>query len=111
MLEDLEVFMAVEVVLEEDGATETCFVRSWSPGLGSPTLVAPDFIMAVLQRTTPEREEKLLLNNLLGRYPHALKCLCIQLPQQMTSRLIQSCSLYPRVSKKCQKINTSFYTS
>lgn len=54
MLEDLEVFMAVvEVVVEEDGAKEPCLARSWSPGLGSPTLVAPVFIMAARQQTTP----------------------------------------------------------
>lgn len=48
MLEDLEVFMAEEevVVVEEDGVKEACF---WSPGLGSPTLVAPDFNMAARQ--------------------------------------------------------------
>lgn len=54
MLEDLEVFMAVvEVAVEEDGVKELCLARSWSPGLGSPTLVAPVFIMAARQQTTP----------------------------------------------------------
>ena len=53
MLDDLEVFMAVEVVVEEDEAKEFCLVRSWSPDLGSPTLVAPDLIMAAFQLTTP----------------------------------------------------------
>lgn len=45
MLEDLEDFkteVVVEVEVEEE-AKEVCF---WSPGLGSPTLVAPGFIMA-----------------------------------------------------------------
>lgn len=42
MLEDLEDLMAVEVVEVEEGANEACF---WSPGLGSPTLVAPAFSM------------------------------------------------------------------
>ena len=45
MLEDLEVFMAVEV--DEEEAKEVCRARSWSPGLGSPTLVAPALSMAV----------------------------------------------------------------
>lgn len=57
MLEDLEVFMAVEVVVEEEGTKEACLARSWSPGLGSPTLVAPVFIMAARQLTTPERSQ------------------------------------------------------
>ena len=58
MLEDLEVFMAVEVVAEEEeGAKEACLARSWSPGLGSPTLVGPALIMAACQLTTPEREK------------------------------------------------------
>lgn len=52
MLDDLDVFMAVEEAVEEEVAKETCF---WSPGLGSPTLVAPDFIMAARQLTTPKR--------------------------------------------------------
>lgn len=56
MLEDLEVFMAVEVVAEEEGAEEGCL--AWSPGLGSPTLVAPAFIMAACQLTTPERSSE-----------------------------------------------------
>ncbi len=55
MLEDLEFLMAVEVVVEEEGAVEACLARSWSPGLGSPTLVAPAFIMVARQLTTPER--------------------------------------------------------
>lgn len=55
MLEDLEVFMAVEEVAEDEGVTEACLARSWSPGLGRPTLVAPVFIMAACQQTTPER--------------------------------------------------------
>lgn len=55
MLEDLEVFMAVEVVVvEEDWANEACF---WSPGLGRPTLVAPVFIMVACQLTTPEKKK------------------------------------------------------
>ncbi|TNN82724.1 hypothetical protein EYF80_006965 [Liparis tanakae] len=69
MLEDLEVFMAVELVVEEDGAKEACLVRSWSPDLGSPIFVAPDFIMAVRQLTRPEREvqrRKLFNNKLLA---------------------------------------------
>lgn len=53
MLEDLEDFMTVEVEVEEE-AKEVCF---WSPDLGSPTLVAPAFIMAVSQQTTPENEK------------------------------------------------------
>lgn len=55
MLEDLEVFMAVEVVEEEGGTEEACLPLSWSPGLGSPTLVVPAFSMAVCQLTAPER--------------------------------------------------------
>ena len=58
MLEDLEVFMAVEVVEEEDGTKEACLARSWSPGLGSPTLVAPAFNMAACQLTAPESRER-----------------------------------------------------
>lgn len=46
VLEDLEVFIAEEMVLEEVWVREPCLVRSWRPGLGSPTLVAPVFIMA-----------------------------------------------------------------
>lgn len=59
MLEDLEVFMDVEalVVVVED-AREACLPRSWSPDLGSPILVAPVFIMATSQQTTPERSQQ-----------------------------------------------------
>lgn len=46
VLEDLDVFIAVEVALEEVWVREPCLARSWSPGLGSPTLVVPVFIMA-----------------------------------------------------------------
>lgn len=57
MLEDLEVFMAEEVVEAED-VEGACLTRSWSPGLGSPTLVAPAFIMARCQRTKPEKKSR-----------------------------------------------------
>lgn len=43
--------MAVEVV-EEEGEVKLGLDRSWNPGLGSPTLVAPVFIMALRQKTT-----------------------------------------------------------
>lgn len=46
VLEDLEVFIAEEMVLEEVWVREPCLARSWTPGLGSPALVAPVFIMA-----------------------------------------------------------------
>ena len=55
MLEDLEVFMAVEEEAEEEGVKEACLARSCSPGLGRPTLVVPVFIMVACQQTTPER--------------------------------------------------------
>lgn len=55
MLEDLEVLMAVEVV--EEGCKEVCLARSWSPGLGSPNLVAPVFIMAALEQNTAGRRQ------------------------------------------------------
>ena len=44
VLDDLEVFMAMEV---EEGAKVAGFARSWCPGLGRPTLVVPAFNMAV----------------------------------------------------------------
>ncbi len=85
MLEDLELFMAVEVVVEEEGAKEVCLTRSWSPDLGSPTLVAPAFIMAARQQTTPEspkskQEGKSLYNKFLNGYPQEKQhhyCVCV----------------------------------
>ena len=56
VLDDLEVFMAVEV---EDGAKVAGFARSWCPGLGRPTLVVPAFNMAAhlnLQTNAAGRE-------------------------------------------------------
>lgn len=50
MVEDLEVFMNV-VVVEEDDGVKLGLDRSWNPGLGSPALVAPVFIMALRQKT------------------------------------------------------------
>lgn len=49
MLEDLEFLKAAEVEVEE--VKEACLTRSWSPGLGSPPLVAPDFSMAACLET------------------------------------------------------------
>lgn len=87
MLEDLEVFMAVEVVDEEEGTKEACLARSWSPCLGSPILVAPAFSMAACQLTAPERspergdkEETVKYQTfelLSSRKITALICLCI----------------------------------
>lgn len=67
MLEDREVFMADEVVEEEEGVREDCLGRSWSPGLSSPTFVAPVFIMAGCQKNKPRRipQKKSLYNNIL----------------------------------------------
>lgn len=59
MLEDLEVFMAVEVVEEED-EVKLGLDRSWNPGLGSPTLVAPVFIMASRQKTRRGKIKKII---------------------------------------------------
>jgi len=58
VLEDLEVLMVLEeeeavvvvvvvVVAEEAVGMDACLARSWGPGLGSPTLVAPPFSMAL----------------------------------------------------------------
>lgn len=47
VLEDLEVLMPVGGAAEEEEEREGCLARSWSPGLGSPTLVVPPFNMAV----------------------------------------------------------------
>lgn len=67
MLEDLEVLMAVEVV-EEEGFKEVCLARSWSPGLGSPTLAAPVFIMAARQQTTPGRIPAKTINHCITNF-------------------------------------------
>lgn len=80
MLEDLEVFMAVEVVVEEEGAKDACLARSWSPGLGRPTLVAPVFIMAACQQTTPGKIPEQRGNHcewLFSRKMAALMCHCM----------------------------------
>ena len=52
MLEDLEVLRELEGIVEEEGM-DACLARSWVPGLGSPTLVAPPFNMAVCLLPTP----------------------------------------------------------
>lgn len=51
-LDDLDVFAAVEAVEEGNWAEDACLDRSWSPGLGCPTLVAPVLIMAANYCTT-----------------------------------------------------------
>lgn len=57
MLEDLDVFMAEEMVLEEVWLREPCLARSWRPGLGSPTLVVPVFNMAARHGQNPGFEK------------------------------------------------------
>ena len=57
VLEDLEVLRELEGMVEEEGM-DACLARSWGPGLGSPTLVAPPFNMAVCLLLTPGHSKR-----------------------------------------------------